>query len=465
MEKNTSLKEKLNMDLLKDNIPKLVRKLALPAMVGMLFQTLYNIVDTFYAGKISPEALSALSKSFPIYFIIVASSIGVTVAGTSLIGNSIGENNKKNILNYFTHIIYFAIIMSVIICFIGLSFSDKIFSLMVTTDEVINLGTQYTDIIFSGSILFILIVALNSLLHAEGDTKTYRNVLILSFFINLILNPVLIFGLFFFPALGFKGIAISTIISQLVAFFIILLKVLKNSRIKEITKENLVPKIFYFINIFFTAMPIVVSIFAYSITATIVLKYVGISGEYAVAGYGAGTRIEQVVLLPILGINTAIISIIAQNFGAKNFERVKETYFTSIKYSFLIMIISGTILYISSDLIMSFFSNDQIVIEFGSRYLKICSFILPAYPIFFLSNGMFMAIKKAEYAMISNLFRNGFNPLVVFFLASYINASFEIFFWIWAVVNWIFSGIYLSILIFYIKAKLEKTSAIVNPQP
>ena len=465
MEKNTSLKEKLNMDLLKDNIPKLVRKLALPAMVGMLFQTLYNIVDTFYAGKISPEALSALSKSFPIYFIIVASSIGVTVAGTSLIGNSIGENNKKNILNYFTHIIYFAIIMSIIICFVGLSFSDKIFSLMVTTDEVINLGTQYTDIIFSGSILFILIVALNSLLHAEGDTKTYRNVLILSFFINLILNPVLIFGLFFFPALGFKGIAISTIISQLVAFFIILLKVLKNSRIKEITKENLVPKIFYFINIFFTAMPIVVSIFAYSITATIVLKYVGISGEYAVAGYGAGTRIEQVVLLPILGINTAIISIIAQNFGAKNFERVKETYFTSIKYSFLIMIISGTILYISSDLIMSFFSNDQIVIEFGSRYLKICSFILPAYPIFFLSNGMFMAIKKAEYAMISNLFRNGFNPLVVFFLASYINASFEIFFWIWAVVNWIFSGIYLSILIFYIKAKLEKTSAIVNPQP
>ena len=129
------------------------------------------------------------------------------------------------------------------------------------------------------------------------------------------------------------------------------------------------------------------------------------------------------------------------------------------------MIISGTILYISSDLIMSFFSKDQIVIEFGSRYLKICSFILPAYPIFFLSNGMFMAIKKAEYAMISNLFRNGFNPLVVFFLASYINASFEIFFWIWAVVNWIFSGIYLSILIFYIKAKLEKTSAIVNPQP
>ena len=124
MGENIFFKEKLNMNLLKDNIPKLVRKLALPAMVGMLFQTLYNIVDTFYAGKISPEALAALSKSFPIYFIIVASSIGVTVAGTSLIGNSIGENNKKNILNYFIHIIYFAIIISILITEFGLNFLD-----------------------------------------------------------------------------------------------------------------------------------------------------------------------------------------------------------------------------------------------------------------------------------------------------------------------------------------------------
>ena len=88
------------MDLLKDSIPKLVRKLAIPASVGTLFQTLYNIVDTFFAGKISPEALSALSKSFPIYFIIIAASIGVTVAGTSLIGNSIGENNKNKVQHY-----------------------------------------------------------------------------------------------------------------------------------------------------------------------------------------------------------------------------------------------------------------------------------------------------------------------------------------------------------------------------
>ena len=172
-------------------------------------------------------------------------------------------------------------------------------------------------------------------------------------------------------------------------------------------------------------MPIVVSIFAYSITAAIVLAYIGQSGEYAVAGYGAGTRIEQVVLLPILGINTAIISIISQNFGAKNFDRVKETYFF---YFYKIFISYYDFIWnIFVHIVRSynkFFSSDPVVIEFGSKYLKICAFILPAYPIFFLSNGLFMAIKKSENAMISNLFRNGFNPIMVFLFARYINASF-----------------------------------------
>ena len=149
------------MNLLKDNVPKLVRKLALPAMVGTLFQTLYNIVDTFFAGKISPEALSALSKSFPIYFIIVATSIGVAVAGTALIGNSIGEKDKNKTLNYFTHIIFYGILISIIITYLGLTFAEKVFYLMGSTDEVIFLGLEYTNVIYLGSVLFILVFALN----------------------------------------------------------------------------------------------------------------------------------------------------------------------------------------------------------------------------------------------------------------------------------------------------------------
>ena len=160
------------MNLLKDEVSLLVRKLAVPASVGTLFQTLYTIVDTFYAGKISPEALSALSKSFPIYFLIIATSIGVTVAGTSLIGSSIGEKNEKNVLSYFGNVIIYSIIISVVVSILGFAFWEKIFLLMNSSQEVTILGLEYINVIFLGTILFILVVALNSFLHAEGDTKT-----------------------------------------------------------------------------------------------------------------------------------------------------------------------------------------------------------------------------------------------------------------------------------------------------
>jgi len=453
------------MNILNDDIKKLIRKLAIPAIVGTLFQTLYNFVDTFFAGKISPEALSALSKSFPVYFIIIATSIGVTVAGTSLIGNSIGEKNKKNSIFYFTHIILFAILISILITFLGLKFSDDIFILMGSTEYVTSLGLQYTDIIFYGSILFILVVALNSLLHAEGDTKTYRNVLIIAFFINIILNPILIFGFIFIPALGIKGIAISTLVAQFVAFLIILTKVLKNDRIRNISIDYLFPKLFYFKNIFFQSMPIIVSICGYSIAAGIIFTYVGLSGEYATAGYGAGTRIEQVVLLPILGINTAIITIISQNFGAKNYDRVKATYIGAIQYALMIMITCSVIVFIFSNHIIGLFSNDKTVIEYGGKYLQISAFVLSAYPIFFLSNGCFMALKKSEFAMISNLFRNVLNPILVFYFATLYNASFEQFFWIWVTINWIFSICYFLFTFNYLRSKLQETRAVVNPQP
>ena len=453
------------MDLLKENIPVLVRKLAIPASVGTLFQTLYNIVDTFYSGLISPEALSALSKSFPIYFIIVATSIGVTVGGTSLIGNSIGEKNEKNASYYFTHIIIYGLLISVFITFLGLYFSGKVFNLMGSTEEITNLGLQYTNIMFYGSFLFFLVVSLNSLLHAEGDTKTYRNVLILSFLLNIILNPILIFGFLFIPAMGMMGIGLSTIIAQLIAFLIILFKVLQNPRVKKITIEFFNVKFIYLKNIFFQSMPISIAICGYAVAATFIFTYVGQTSELAVAGYGAATRIEQVVLLPILGINTAIISIIAQNFGANNFDRVKETYFVSIKYGLILMVFSGILVYLTADIVPRFFSSNEVVLEYGRRYLKIAAFILPAYPIFFLSNGFFMGLKKSNYAMLNNMMRNVLVPICVFYLAKYLSADFDTFFWLWFVFQWTLSILLFTYVSYYIKKKLDKSSTVLNPQP
>ena len=451
------------MDLLKDNVSILVRKLAIPASVGTLFQTLYNIVDTFYAGKISPDALSALSKSFPIYFIIIAASIGVTVAGTSLIANSIGEKNEKKVLYYFTHIIFYGIAISIIISLFGLNYSKNIFYIMGSTKEVTDLGLQYTNIIFYGAIIFISVVSLNSLLHAEGDTKTYRNVLILSFFLNIILNPVFIFGFLFIPAMGVKGIGISTLISQLLCFIIIFKKILSNNRIKLLNKEYYLIKFIYFKNIFFQSMPIIISICAYSFASGIVFTYVGQEGEFATAGYGAASRFEQILFLPVLGINTAIISIIAQNYGAMNFNRIRETFFTAIKYALSIMIFAAFLVFLLADIVTSLFSNNSEVINYGSRYLRISAIVLPAYPLFFISNGFFMALKKSKNAMISNMIRNLLLPITVFYLAMYLSADFNAFFWLWVSFNWSYSLIYLLLVLYYLKNHLDKSRAVINP--
>jgi len=443
------------LSLTKDPIPSLIKKIALPASVGTLFQTLFNVVDTFFAGKISPEALSALAKSFPIYFIIIAACVGVTVGGTSLIANSIGENNKEKVLGYFANTIIYAFLISILITIIGLVFSPSLFALMGSDDEVILLSLKYTNVIFAGSIVFIMVVALNSLLHADGDTKTYRNILILSFFLNIILNPLFIFGFGFIPAMGIGGIGVATIVAQFVGLLIIFNKIIKSSRIKDISIKYFYPKVYLLKNLFFQSAPISAALLLISVGNFIIFAYIGVFGEYATAGYGSAARFEQILLLPVLGLNTAIISIIGQNFGAKNFSRVKESYFKAVMYGFTLMLISGLIIFLSADKIVSIFSNNQNVISFGTTYLKISALIFPAYPIFFISNGFFMAIKKSTYSMYLNIIRNVILFVPTIIMAKMFDGSFQTFFWSYCFFNWIYVLCLFAFVSAYIKRNLN----------
>ena len=443
------------LSLTKDPIPGLIKKIALPASVGTLFQTMFNVVDTFFAGKISPEALSALAKSFPIYFIIIAACVGVTVGGTSLIANSIGENNKEKVLRYFAHTIIYAILVSILISIIGLVFSPSLFTLMGSEGEVILLSLKYTNVIFAGSIVFIMVVALNSLLHADGDTKTYRNVLILSFFLNIILNPLFIFGYGFIPAMGISGIGVATIVAQFVGLLIIFNKIIKSKRLINLSINNFYPKVYLLKNLFFQSAPIFAALLLISVANFIIFAYIGVYGEYATAGYGSAVRFEQILLLPVLGLNTAIISIIGQNFGAKNFIRVKESYFKAVKYGFILMIISGLVIFLSADKIVNIFSDNLSVISFGTTYLKISALIFPAYPIFFISNGFFMAIKKSTYSMYLNIIRNVILFIPTIFIAKKFGGSFQTFFWSYCFFNWLYVLCLFVFVCAYIKRNLN----------
>ena len=436
--------QKLN--LTSSPILKLLTQIAIPSMTGSLFQTLFNLIDTFYAGKISPEALAALAKAFPLYFIIISAGIGIVAGCNSLIANSLGSNNKVAGSIYSYHSIIYAFFLSIFIMLIGTHFSYDILNFMGSTKESIALSKEYTDIIFLGTIIFLLLTSFNSVLYAQGDTKTYRNVLIVGVIFNIILNPIFIFGLFFIPAFGVAGLAISTIFIQLIACIYLYFKV-NQTELKIIFKiSNFLIRKNFLINVFNQCMPITMALFLVAVGSYILLSFLSIFGDRAIAGYGAAVRFEHLFSLPVIGLNTAVISIAGQNFGAKRFDRIKEVYFKAVFIGMIIMCLAGIIIYLLSESIISIFSNDFEVIKFGSTYLKIAAFIGPIYPVFFISHALFTALKKTFLIFYSNLFRMIIFPItIVWFILNIMDGYFNDIFYGLLLMNWAFGFIMLAI--------------------
>jgi len=442
------LEQKINFT--KDKISYLLKKIAIPAATGTLFQSLYTLVDTFYAGKISANALIALSKAFPITFVIIAFGVGILAGTTSLIANTLGEKDDYKAATYLAQSVIYSFLIYILVAFIGLNFASSTLSFMGTEEVNILLTLEYIEIIFLGSIFFFLQVSLNSVLNAQGDTKSYRNILIISFFLNIILNPLFVFGFGIIPAFGVSGLAIATIISQFISLVYILAKVLKSDIIRLISLKFFLIKINLILDLLKQGMPITVSLMLIGLGIYNILFFVSKFGDIATAGYGVALRIEQLLLLPTIGLNTAVLSITGQNFGAKKYGRIGEVYFKAIFYGVFTMLVAGLFIFFSGNFLIQLFTNDPEVIYFGVQYLKIAALIGPVYPIFFITNAFFQGIKKPIYSTYINLFRIVILPFATMWLIlNYFNGGFVDLFLGLLVINWIF-GIFVIIIVKYI---------------
>ena len=230
------MSKKLN--LTKDPIWYLLKKVTIPASVGSLFQTFYNLVDTWFAGRISAEAIGAIAKSFPIYFVIIAVGVGIGAATNASIGNLLGAKKTNQASLLIAQSVVFAIIISIIVTLFGLNASNFLLSVMGSDPQSIILTREYLDIIFYGTFIVMIQISLNGALNAQGDTKSYRNVLIFSFFLNIILNPIFIWGYGFIPAFGIGGLAIATVISQLIGTIYLAYKVALSKKSKDQQIKN-----------------------------------------------------------------------------------------------------------------------------------------------------------------------------------------------------------------------------------
>ena len=438
-----------SIKLTKDPIWTLLRKVTIPASVGSLFQTFYNLVDTWFAGKISAEAIGAIAKSFPIYFTIIAVGVGIGAATNAMIGNSIGEKKEKVASLYIAQSLIFAVVVSILVTLFGLNASNFLLGVMGSNAEGIVLTRKYLDIIFYGTFIVLIQISLNGTLNAQGDTKSYRNVLIFSFFLNIFLNPLFIWGYGFIPGFGIAGLAIATVISQLIGTIYLAYKV-NNCKIREYLKiECFIPKFEFLKSLTNQAVPVMFSMLFIGVGIFNILYFIGKFGDLATAGYGAALRIEQVFLLPVIGLNTAVLSIGGQNFGAKAYDRIRELYTKALFFGVSFMVGAGIIIFLGAEFFVSLFTDNQEAIKHGAIYLKIAAFIGPIYPSFFITTAVFQAIKKPLYSLYLSILRlTAFPFLSLWYVINIRGGDYKDVFYTILVTNWVM-GIALLIFIGY----------------
>ena len=438
-----------SINLTNDPIWTLLRKVTIPASVGSLFQTFYNLVDTWFAGRISAEAIGAITKSFPIYFVIIAVGVGIGAATNACIGNLIAEKKINKASLFIAQSVIFALVTSVIVTLFGFNASEFLLSIMGSDAAGIALTREYLDIIFLGTFIVMIQISLNGALNAQGDTKSYRNVLIFSFFLNIFLNPLFIWGYGIVPAFGIGGLAIATVISQSIGTFYLAYKINSCKLRKFLSIKCFIPKLEMLKELFAQALPIMFSMLFIGVGIFNILYFIGQFGDLATAGYGAALRVEQVFLLPVIGLNTAVLSIGGQNFGAKKYNRIRELYSKALLFGCSFMALAGLILFVGAEFFVSQFTDNIEAIIHGAIYLKVAALIAPIYPVFFITTAVFQALKKPIYSLYLSILRlTAFPFLSLWYVINMRGGDYADIFYTIMATNW-FMGVALIIFIGY----------------
>ena len=403
------------------NIKKQILTMAIPVSIGMFFNTMFNVVDTFYAGKLGTESLAGMSLSFSIFFMLLAITAGISTGLSALLSIASGKKNEDEVKALTANGIFLTIFVSLVITIAGIVFSPLLLSALGATGETLNHGTRYLRGIYAGSIFFGLNSALNALLASRGITKPFRNFLIIGFVMNLILDPLFIFGPFGMPKMGTFGVALATVIVNLTGNFYLAYKCHKLLGIRFQTLMPSIKEPFKLVhyktirNILSQGIPAALNMITIAVGIYVINFFIYIHGDdAAIAGYGVAMRIEQIALLPAIGLNTAALTIAGQNFGAGHFDRIRETYKESLKIGILIMTTGMLVIFPFADQLIKLFNSDPNVIFEGTRYLRIEFLAFNAYIILNIALSILQAIKKPQYAIWIGISRQLVLPVTLF---------------------------------------------------
>ncbi|MGH1481533.1 MAG: MATE family efflux transporter [Geminicoccales bacterium] len=399
-----------------DPVPGLIRQIAVPAGTGMLFQTLFNVVDTWFAGLISTQALAALAVSFPVFFLVIALMIGVGVGGSALIANAIGGDDRRQACRFFGQALLLALLAGGLVALYGQFAIEALFRFAGVQGEALDLAKIYLLPILICSSFFILNGVCNGLLSAQGDTRSFRNALIAGALLNIVFNQLFMFGLGPLPGFGILGIAIATILIQALQFAYLWFRCRRSPVGALFSARDILPDARTMLALLHQAVPVTAQMLATGIGLFAITFFMGRHGEAAIAAYGIALRIEQVAMLPMMGLNTAALSLVGQNFGAGKLPRVATIAWTVLCYGTLCMIIAAFLVWPFRAELMALFTDDAEVIALGSAYLGVAVLIFNAYALLIISSAILQGMKRPIFAMVIGLFRHVLGPLVVLWL-------------------------------------------------
>ncbi|OWZ84888.1 MATE family efflux transporter [Natranaerobius trueperi] len=395
-------------DLTTGSIPKKLIRLSLPIMGGMFLQTIFNIVDTFFVSRISSDAIAAVSMNMPILFILIAIGNAVAVGSSSYIARSLGANEQEQAEKTASQAITLAIVFGIITTIIGVLFARHIISLMGATGNLFSMALDYTSIIFWGNLIFFLFLAFDGILRGEGDMKTSMKKQFVAVGFNILLDPIFIFGLGPIPAMGVGGAALATVLSR----FLGLVFLVWHFYSERSTIKFDMTKLIFDINIIKETMtvglPASASQAMMSMTLFVYNRLATGFGEEAVTALGLGFRIDSLAILPGIAIGISTVTMVGQNYGAGEMERVRKSYWTAQIMAVGFMTFMGIILFSFPQFFISIFSEEQEVMDHTVSYLKILPVCYPFLGSGLISAHAFQGLGKAVPALIISLIRVGF---------------------------------------------------------